>query len=206
MGCCVASNLIHSPFQFIHQLISDAPQRKEEEEGHIRQVNLNTLCFVSFAIFDRTIYLAVPQFVYLVGLSFMFSFILICYCVTLFIYLFGQLFMFPCIYFLILFFLSFIQQEFIFFVYPFCLILQSLSFLNAPLSPLPTTRLLGKATIALRNVVHAAAGTPLDYELGLLDATDSPTVGTLKLIVSYTPPAGALIWQTRYQLKGFSSF
>ncbi|XP_050712149.1 myoferlin-like isoform X3 [Eriocheir sinensis] len=52
-------------------------------------------------------------------------------------------------------------------------------------------RLLGKATIALRNVVHAAPGTPLDYELGLLDASDSPTVGTLKLVVSYTPPAGA---------------
>ncbi|XP_063877560.1 myoferlin-like isoform X2 [Scylla paramamosain] len=52
-------------------------------------------------------------------------------------------------------------------------------------------RLIGKATIALRNLVHAAPGTPLDYELSLLDATDSPTVGTLKLIVSYTPPAGA---------------
>ncbi|XP_042241551.1 myoferlin-like isoform X2 [Homarus americanus] len=52
-------------------------------------------------------------------------------------------------------------------------------------------RLLGKATIALRNVVHAAPGTPLDYDLGLLDATDSPTVGTLKLVLSYTPPAGA---------------
>ncbi|XP_069958116.1 myoferlin isoform X4 [Cherax quadricarinatus] len=52
-------------------------------------------------------------------------------------------------------------------------------------------RLLGKATIALRNVVHAAPGTPLDYDLGLLDANDSPTVGTLKLTISYTPPAGA---------------
>lgn len=52
-------------------------------------------------------------------------------------------------------------------------------------------RLLGKATIALRNIVHAAPGTPLDYELGLLDATDSPTVGTLQLVVSYTRPAGA---------------
>ncbi|KAG0722541.1 Myoferlin [Chionoecetes opilio] len=57
--------------------------------------------------------------------------------------------------------------------------------------PPPPTRLLGKATIALRNVVHASPGTPLDYELGLLDAADSPTVGTLKLVVSYTPPAGA---------------
>nr|XP_045583890.1 myoferlin-like isoform X6 [Procambarus clarkii] len=52
-------------------------------------------------------------------------------------------------------------------------------------------RLLGKATIALRNVIHAAPGTPLDYDLGLLDANDSPTVGTLKLALSYSPPAGA---------------
>ncbi|KAK4319224.1 hypothetical protein Pmani_009818 [Petrolisthes manimaculis] len=52
-------------------------------------------------------------------------------------------------------------------------------------------KLLGKATIALRNVVHAAPGTPLNYELGLLDASDSPTVGTLKLVVSYKPPGGS---------------
>lgn len=53
-------------------------------------------------------------------------------------------------------------------------------------------RLLGKATIALRNVVHAAPGTPLDYDLGLLDASDTPTVGTLKLLVSYKPPGNYL--------------
>ncbi|XP_064115112.1 myoferlin-like [Macrobrachium nipponense] len=51
-------------------------------------------------------------------------------------------------------------------------------------------RLLGKATIALRNIVLAAPGTPLDYELGLLGADDSPTVGTLRLTLSYVPPAG----------------
>ncbi|XP_047480550.1 myoferlin-like [Penaeus chinensis] len=52
-------------------------------------------------------------------------------------------------------------------------------------------KVLGKATIALRNLVHATPGTPIDYELGLLDAQDSPTVGTLTLKVSYTPPPGA---------------
>ncbi|KAK3890490.1 hypothetical protein Pcinc_005570 [Petrolisthes cinctipes] len=50
-------------------------------------------------------------------------------------------------------------------------------------------KLLGKATIALRNVVHSSPGTPLDYELRLFDASDSPTVGTLKLVISYKPPA-----------------
>lgn len=52
-------------------------------------------------------------------------------------------------------------------------------------------KVLGKATIALRNLIHATPGTPIDYELGLLDAQDSPTVGTLTMKVSYTPPPGA---------------
>ncbi|KAK7086143.1 hypothetical protein SK128_016540 [Halocaridina rubra] len=51
-------------------------------------------------------------------------------------------------------------------------------------------RLLGKATIAFRNIALSAPGTPLEYELGLLDANDSPTVGTLSLTLSYKPPAG----------------
>ena len=51
-------------------------------------------------------------------------------------------------------------------------------------------RLLGKATIPLRNIVLASPGTPLEYELSLLGANDSPTVGSLQLTLSYTPPAG----------------
>ncbi|KAF2345704.1 C2 domain, partial [Trinorchestia longiramus] len=50
-------------------------------------------------------------------------------------------------------------------------------------------KLMGKATLPLRNLLQGSSGT-LDLQQPLLDASDQPTPGLLNLAVSYIPSAG----------------